>query len=38
MFKMQTNNHNATENVATDKKYILRKMGLKLQKPKLRPF
>ena len=35
MFKMQTDNHNSTENVTTDKKYILRNMGLKFQKPKL---
>ena len=28
---MQTDDHNFKENVATDKKYILRKIGLKFQ-------
>ena len=31
MFKMQTGNHNFRKNVATDEKYILRKMSLKFQ-------
>ena len=26
MFKMQADNHNHRENIATDKKYVLRKM------------
>ena len=32
MFKIQTDNHNFRRIVATDKKYILRKMSLKFQK------
>ena len=31
---MQTDNHSFTKNFATNKKYILRKMGLKIQNPK----
>ena len=34
MFKMQTDNHIFTKNVATDKKCILRKMSLKFQNSK----
>ena len=34
MFKIQTDNHNFRKKDATDKKYILRKMGLKFQNPK----
>ena len=30
MFKMQTDNHNFTKNIATDKRYI-QKTGLKFQ-------
>ena len=35
MFKMETDNHNFRINVATEKKYILRKVGLKFQNPKI---
>ena len=35
MFKMQTDNHNFRKNVATDKKYNLRKIRLKFQNSKL---
>ena len=31
MYKMETDHHNFRKNVATDKKYILRKMSLKFQ-------
>ena len=34
MFKMQTGNYNFRKNVATDLKYILRKMSLKFENPK----
>ena len=34
MFKMQKDYHNFRINVATDKKYIPRKMGQKFQNPK----
>ena len=31
MFKMQTDNHNFSKNVTTDKKCTMRKIGLKLK-------
>ena len=34
MFKMQADNHNYRENIATDQKYVLRKMGLKFENSK----
>ena len=34
MFLTQTNNHNLRENVATNKKYNLKKLGLKFENPK----
>ena len=34
MFKMQTDKDNFRKNVATDEKYILRKMSLKFQNVK----
>ena len=34
MFKMKTDNHNVKKNVATDKKFILRKVSLKFQNSK----
>ena len=33
MLKIQTDNHNFRKNVTTDKKYTLRKMGLKFKIP-----
>ena len=35
MFKMETDNHDFGKNVATDKTFILRKVGLKFQNPKI---
>ena len=35
MFKRETNNHNFRENVVADKKYILRKVDLRFQNPKI---
>ena len=34
MFKMKTDNNNVRQNVATDKKFILRKVSLKFQNSK----
>ena len=34
MFKMETDNYNFRKNVATDKRYILRKISLKFQNSK----
>ena len=34
MFKMKTDNYNVRKNVATNRKYILRKVSLKFQKSK----
>ena len=34
MLKMQKNNYHYRRNVATDKKYVLKKISLKFQNPK----